>query len=63
MQSVTGDLQGTFNVYPQLSDLSQMVSPIDRRCAERRTQAAEFECNHAATVSAYHLWHVFPPQY
>ena len=46
------DLQETFNVYFQLSEVSQTVSLADLECAKEWIQAAE-ECKHSTTVLAY----------
>ena len=46
------DLQETFNVYSQLSEVSQTVSLSDLECAKQWIQKAE-ECKHSTTVLAY----------
>ena len=48
----TIDLQETFTLYSQLSDVAQPVSFADLHCARQWIQAAE-ECEHDTTVLAY----------
>ena len=48
----TSDLQDTFALYSQLSDVTQAVSYADLQCAKQWIQAAE-ECEHDTTVLAY----------
>jgi CHAT domain-containing protein/tetratricopeptide (TPR) repeat protein len=57
-----GDLEETFNLYSQLSNVSQTVSLADLKCAKRWIQAAE-ECDHATTILAYQTFLRFSVQH
>ena len=48
----TSDLQEAFDLYSQLSDISQTVSFADLQCAKQWIQAAE-ECKNGTTILAY----------
>ena len=48
------DLEETFNIYSQLSKVSQSVSLADLECAKQWIQAAE-EYNHTTTILAYQM--------
>jgi CHAT domain-containing protein len=56
------DLQETFNLYSQLSDVSHTVSFADLDCAKRWIQAAE-KCGHTTTVLAYQTFLRFSVQH
>ena len=56
------DLQETFNLYSELSDVSQTVSFADLTCAKQWIQAAE-ECEHTTTVLAYQTFLRFSVQH
>ena len=58
----TSDLQDSFNLYSQLSDIPQTVSFVDLEYAKRWIQAAE-ECEHTTTVLAYQTFLRFSVQH
>jgi CHAT domain-containing protein len=56
------DLQESFNLYSQLSDVPQTVSFVDLKYAKRWIRAAE-ECAHTTTVLAYQTFLRFSVQH
>ena len=56
------DLEETFTLYSQLSDVPQAVSLADLQCAQQWIQAAE-ECEHDTTVLAYQTFLHFSTQH
>ena len=56
------DLEEIFNLYSQLSDVSQTVSLADLKCAKQWNQVSE-ECGHITTVLVYQTFLHFSVQH